>query len=167
MNTLLQEVNPVPRSATASARWVDADPFRAHLAHVSLGSGLPWPVIALHAGVSVRLADVLLHGRDGRRVRRIAPRDAAGLLSTSVESALTLRHTWVPGEPTANRLVTLMDAGVGLTALWVRFGCSPTDVESVLARPEQRVSLEFALRVQVAREAADRAALRSLTAAAA
>lgn len=166
MKTLLQEVSPVSRSAAASAQWVDAEPFRAHLAHVSVASGLPWPVIALHAGVSVRLADVLLHGRDGRRVRRIAPRDAAALLRTSVESALGLRRTWVAGEPTANRLATLLGAGMALGVLAARIGCPPAEVEAVVARPEQRVSLEFALRVRMVREAVDRAALRSFAAAA-
>ncbi len=54
------------RIAVDPDRWVEAAPFRAHLTHLCAASGLTWPVVALHAGLTLRHADALLHGREGR-----------------------------------------------------------------------------------------------------
>lgn len=85
--------------------WVDAAPFRAHLRHVCDATGLPWPVLAMRAGVSLALADHLLHGRGGRRIRRITRDAAQRLLSLSPDAEARLGFEWVSSS-LSGRLVT-------------------------------------------------------------
>lgn len=91
--------------------WVHAAPFRAHLRHVAAVSGLPWPVLAVLAGVSTSLADHLLHGRNGRPVRRLARESAARLLELTPDVALTRAAGWVPPDRATRIARHLADRG--------------------------------------------------------
>lgn len=92
-------------------RWVHAAPFRAHLRHVADETGLPWQVLAVLAGVSVSLADHLLHGRNGRPVRRLAHGSAVRLLEVTPEVAVTRAACWVSPERAARFARHLADRG--------------------------------------------------------
>ncbi len=60
--------------------WVPAAPFRALLVHLIELSGLPWPVLAQHAGLPPSLVERLLSS-PGRALRRIPPECARRLLA--------------------------------------------------------------------------------------
>ncbi|MGI8456506.1 MAG: hypothetical protein ACR2LI_00115 [Propionibacteriaceae bacterium] len=56
--------------------WLPAGPFRAHVRHVSVITGTPWPVLAVLARVSLPAVRSLVVGRHGRgdsSVRRLCP----------------------------------------------------------------------------------------------
>ena len=53
-----------------SDHWVDAGPFRAQLRYLMASGSLTLEDVAAVAGISARLAGRLLHGRDGRPLRR-------------------------------------------------------------------------------------------------
>ena len=59
--------------------WVLAAPFRAHLHHLRVSTGLPWEVLASAAGVSPALVRHLVFGNNGRFARRISPLTARRL----------------------------------------------------------------------------------------
>lgn len=75
--------------------WVDAGPLRAHARALITETGLPWRIIAAHAGISPRALHTLLHGRrNGQPVHQLHVSTARALAATSVESideAATLR----------------------------------------------------------------------------
>lgn len=66
-------------TSTGRHDWVPAAPFRAHLHHLRLATGLPWEVLAAAAGVSPTLVRHLLFGNNGRFARRISPLTARRL----------------------------------------------------------------------------------------
>ena len=65
--------------------WVDAAPFRAHLRYLMASASLSAGEVAAAAGISARLAERLLHGRNGRALRRISPETGRRLIRVSVE----------------------------------------------------------------------------------
>jgi hypothetical protein len=67
--------------------WVQAAPFRALVARFLDLTGLPWPLIARHAGVPPAVVHRLLYGRDGRAPGRI-PSDCARRLLAVDETQL-------------------------------------------------------------------------------
>lgn len=165
--------SPVVAALHLTARqgaWVCAAPFRAHLQSLCAGTRLPWQVVALHAGLSVRAADALLHGRDGRPVRRLARDSALRLLAASDATVADLYRTWVDGASTARRLAHLVARGVPLASLAGAAGCSPEYLADLVerARPTtEPVTLALALTVLAVRETLDRASLRAVADAAA
>jgi hypothetical protein len=92
--------------------WVDATPFRAQLRFLMASGSLTVDDVAAVAGISVRLADRLLHGRDGRPVRRISPDTARRLIQVSGEHVQALRRTMVPAAPARLQLRRLHRAGL-------------------------------------------------------
>ena len=80
--------------------WVDAGPFRAHARALITETGLPWRIIAAHAGISPRALHTLLHGRrNGQPVHQLHVSTARALAATSVESineAATLQTDAAP-----------------------------------------------------------------------
>lgn len=144
--------------------WVDAAPFRAHLLSLAGTTGVPWPVIALYAGLPVRLAEALVQGRDGRRVRRIPRECAQRLLEVSAGQVARIEQTWVPAAPTATRMAALIARGVHPQALAEALGEAPELLEGLAeAGPDApgSVSQALALRVLALREQVDRAALHA------
>lgn len=104
--------------------WVLAAPFRAHLRQVQAGSGLPWPVLALAAGVSPALVRHLVFGRQGRLPHRISPESARRLLRLDGQRLAELAGQSVPARATAERVRLLLAAGweAGDLAAWCRVG---------------------------------------------
>lgn len=107
--------------------WVDAAPFRAHLTHVAEVSGVPWSVIAVHAGVPVSLAARLLFRRRGRLLQRLPMDCAQRLLAVTPETALSLLRARMPSPPTSGRLLELMRRGWAIEDLAEELAC-PTGV---------------------------------------
>ena len=68
-----------------SQYWVDAAPFRAQLRFLMASASLSADEVAAAVGISARLADRLLHGRNGRPLRRVSPETGRRLLDVSVE----------------------------------------------------------------------------------
>jgi plasmid maintenance system antidote protein VapI len=97
--------------AAASAPWVEAGPFRAHLRHVMAVGDLTATEVATLAGVSPRMATSLLTGRGGRPVRRISPDTARSLLRVTAADARALRTRQVPAEESRLRLRRLLVRG--------------------------------------------------------
>jgi hypothetical protein len=77
--------------------WVDAAPFRAQLHHLMGGTGLTLGQVAAAAGISVRLAEHLAYGRNGRALRRVSQETGRRLMCLSV--AQLRRRGAVPLEP--------------------------------------------------------------------
>jgi hypothetical protein len=93
-------------------QWVDATPFRAQLRFLMASGSLTVDDVAAVAGISVRLADRLLNGRDGRPVRRISPDTARRLIQVSGEHVQALRRIMVPAAPARLQLRRLHRAGL-------------------------------------------------------
>jgi O-phosphoseryl-tRNA(Cys) synthetase len=97
--------------------WVPAAPFRAHLRLLLDDSGLPWPVMAMTAGVSTRLVGRLLGVSDARRLPKL-PRDSAmRLFCLSDDRLAELARTRVPAADTQRELAELLS-----------LGCRPADL---------------------------------------
>jgi hypothetical protein len=67
--------------------------------------------VAAVAGISARMADRLLHGRDGRPLRRISPDTARRLIQISDQHVQALRRITVPAAPARLQLRRLYRAG--------------------------------------------------------
>jgi hypothetical protein len=67
-----------------SEHWVDAAPFRAQLRYLMASTSLSAEEVAGAAGISPRLAERLLYGRNGRALRRVSPETGRRLLRLSV-----------------------------------------------------------------------------------
>ena len=92
-------------------QWVDAGPFRAQLRYLMASGSLSVDDVAAVAGISARLADRLLRGRNGRPVRRISPETARRLIQVSDQHVQALRRIMVPAAPARVQLARLRRAG--------------------------------------------------------
>jgi hypothetical protein len=101
-------------------QWVQAAPFRAHLEAVAFESKIPWPALALAAGVSTELARHLLFGRNGRPISKITSQCGIRLLGLNTATAKGLRNSYVPSQPTQNRVKQLLsqEASIPQLAAW-------------------------------------------------
>ena len=106
--------------------WVLAAPFRAHLRQVQSACGLPWPVLALAAGVSPALVRHLVFGRRGRLPHRISPESARRLLWLDGRRLAELAAQQVSARSTADRVRLLLASGYdpGDLAAWCRLSRS-------------------------------------------
>lgn len=95
----------------ATDRWVDAGPFRAQLRYLMASGSLSLDDVAAVAGISVRLANRLLYGRNGRPLRRISPETARRLIQVSDQHVQALRRIMVPAAPARLQLRRLHRAG--------------------------------------------------------
>jgi len=91
------------RGREAEEPWLDSAPFRAHVVHVMSASGLSARELAALSRVSVRLIRRLVHGRDGRPVRRIDPLSARRLFGVTALDATLVRSRVVPAGSAAGR----------------------------------------------------------------
>lgn len=120
----------------ATAPWVEAGPFRAHLRHVMAVGELTAREVAALAGVSPRLVTSLLRGRGGRPVRRISPDTARALLRLPAAQARELRTRQVPAAESRLRLRRLLGRGADHFALAGELGVTT----EVLAALEQETT---------------------------
>ena len=96
----------------AGDQWVDARPFRAQLRYLMASGSLSVDDVAAVAGISARLAYHLLHGRDGRPLRRISPDTARRLIQISHQQIQALRRIMVPAASARLQLRRLHGAGL-------------------------------------------------------
>ncbi len=143
-----------------SDNWVDAGPFRAQLRYLMASGSLTLEDVAALAGISARLADRLLHGRDGRQLRRISPDTARRLIRISNQHVQALRRIMVPAAPARLQLRRLYRAGWDDLAIARRVrGVVPELLE--LARGADTCSLLLTVRLTAAARAEDSLRYRS------
>jgi hypothetical protein len=100
------------RTDDVGDQWVDARPFRAQLRYLMASGSLSADDVAAVAGISARLADRLLHGRDGRPLRRISADTARRLIQISYQQVQALRRIMVPAAAARLQLRSLYRAGL-------------------------------------------------------
>jgi hypothetical protein len=136
--------------------WVDARPFRAQLCYLMASGSLSVEDIAAIAGISARLARRLLHGRDGRQLRRISPDTARRLIQISDQQVQALRRIMVPAAAARLQLRRLYRTGWDDLAIAERVSVAiPELVE--LASGTDACSLLLTVRLSAAARAEDNA----------
>ena len=108
----------------ARVDWVDAAPFRAQIRHLMAAFSLHTEDVAAAAGISARLAEHLVHGRNGRLTRRISPDMARRLLRLSDDQVRFLGRLRVPSGPARLQLEQLRRAGWDDLSIAERVGVS-------------------------------------------
>ena len=131
----------------ATAPWVEAGPFRAHLRHVMAVGELTATEVATLGGVSPRLVTSLLRGRGGRPVRRISPDTARALLRLPAVEARELRIRQVPAAESRLRLHRLLGRGADPYALAAELGVTTEVVTTLAAETTTWCSALLALRL--------------------
>ena len=134
--------------------WVDARPFRAHLRYLMASGSLSVEDVAAVAGISTRLARRLLHGRDGRQLRRISPDTARRLIQISDQQVQALRRTMVPAAPARLQLRRLYRAGWDDLAIAERVSVAVPELVE-LASGTDACSLLLTVRLTAAARAED------------
>jgi hypothetical protein len=143
-----------------SDKWVDAGPFRAQLRYLMASGSLTVEDVAALAGISARLADRLLHGRDGRQLRRISPDTARRLIQISNQHVQALRRIVVPAAPARLQLRRLYRAGWDDLAIARRVRCAVPELVE-LACGSDTCSLLLTVRLTAAARAEDSLRYRS------
>ena len=141
-------------------QWVDAAPFRAQLRYLMACGSLSVADVAAVAGISARLAHRLLHGRDGRPVRRISPETAQRLIQVSDQQVQALRRIMVPAAPARLQLRRLYRAGLEDLAIAEQVRISIHELVE-LASGADTCSLLLTVRLTAAARAEDRWRYRS------
>jgi hypothetical protein len=145
---------PTKRVEVGDHHWVDARPFRAQLCYLMASGSLSVEDIAAIAGISARLARRLLHGRDGRQLRRISPDTARRLIQISDQQVQALRRIMVPAAPARLQLRRLYRTGWDDLAIAERVSVTiPELVE--LASGTDACSLLLTVRLSAAARAED------------
>ena len=137
-----------------SDQWVDAGPFRAQLRFLMASGSLTVDDVAAVAGISARLADRLLHGRDGRPLRRISPDTARRLIQISDQQVQALRRIMVPAAPARLQLRRLHRAGLEDSAIAERVRVAIPELLE-LASGADTCSLLLTVRLTAAARAED------------
>ena len=135
-------------------QWVDAGPFRAQLRYLMASGSLSVDDVAAVAGISARLADRLLHGRNGRPVRRISPETARRLIQVSDQHVQALRRIMVPAAPARVQLRRLHRAGWEDSAIAERVCVAAAELVE-LASGADTCSLLLTVRLTAAARAED------------
>lgn len=135
-------------------QWVDAGPFRAQLRYLMASGSLSVDDVAAVAGISARLADRLLHGRNGRPVRRISPETARRLIQVSDQHVQALRRIMVPAAPARVQLGRLHRAGWEDSAIAERVRVAAPELVQ-LASGADTCSLLLTVRLTAAARAED------------
>ena len=135
-------------------QWVDAGPFRAQLRYLMASGSLSVDDVAAVAGISARLADRLLHGRNGRPVRRISPETARRLIQVSDQHVQALRRIMVPAAPARVQLRRLHRAGWEDSAIAERVCVAAPELVE-LASGADTCSLLLTVRLTAAARAED------------
>ena len=115
--------------------WVDAAPFRAHLAHVMAAGDMSVDVVAAMTGVSLRAARHLLRGRGGRPVRQISANTGRRLLRITSFDARTVRQRLISAHGAVHQLREIEATGLTLANVAARAG---VDLELLRELTEQR-----------------------------
>lgn len=108
--------------------WVDAAPFRAHLHHLMGSTALTAGEIAAAAGISPRLAERLVTGRNGRALRRVSAETGCRLMAWSVARLRALRFDVEPAGRARWPLERLRAAGWSDPAIAERVRCTTAEL---------------------------------------
>jgi plasmid maintenance system antidote protein VapI len=138
----------------ACDQWVDAGPFRAQLRYLMASGSLSVDEVAAVAGISARLADRLLHGRNGRPLRRISLDTARRLIQVSDQQVQALPRIMVPAAPARLQLHRLHRAGWGNLAIAQGLGVAAPEVIE-LAAGSDTCSLLLTIRLTAVARAED------------
>ena len=144
----------VAKNDGLSEQWVDARPFRAQLRFLMASGSLNVEDVAAVAGISARLADRLLNGRDGRPLRRISPDTARRLIQVSDQQVKALRRIMVPAAPARLQLRRLHRAGLEEPAIAERVRVAVPELVE-LASGAETCSLLLTVRLTAAARAED------------
>ncbi len=128
--------------------WVPAAPFRAHFNHVCDGAGLPWPSVALYAGLPLDVVAHLLDLRPGRQVHRITGRLARRVLAIDAEAIGALATSTVEAEPSQRAAQRLRVLGWSPDALAQRLHVSQGHLADLLTEGTPRVPALVDLRLR-------------------
>jgi hypothetical protein len=134
--------------------WVDARPFRAQLRYLMASGSFTVEDVAAVAGISARLARRLLHGRDGRQLRRISPDTARRLIQISDQHVRALRRIMVPAASARLQLRRLSRAGWDYLAIAERVRVPVPELVE-LASGADACSLLLTVRLTAAARAED------------
>lgn len=137
-----------------TGEWVDAAPFRAQLRHLMSGTALSAAEVATVAGISAQLAEHLLHGRNGRPVRRVSRETARRLLALTVRQLRSLQRRTEPAGRARWELARLHAAGWDQAAIADRVGASTAELDELLAGAADCRRLLAVRLVAAARDAA-------------
>ena len=135
-------------------QWVDAGPFRAQLRYLMASGSLSVEDVAAVVGISARLADRLLRGRNGRPLRRISLDTARRLIQVSDQQVQALRRIMVPAAPARLQLRRLQRAGWGDLAIAHRLRVAAPEVIE-LAAGSETCSLLLTIRLTAVARAED------------
>ena len=114
---------------------MDADPFRAHLGMLLDRTGLPWPVLALKAGVEPGLVRSVLFGDHGRRLAEL-PLAAAEMLFALDERCLKdAGRRWVPARHARSDVSRLLADGFPAANLARYCRLTMTELRGLLGAP--------------------------------
>ena len=118
----------------ASQTWVEAAPFRAHVAHLMAAGALSVEAVALLAGVRTRAVARLMAGRDiGRPVpRRINADLARSLLEVRCSDVRALRCRMVGAQPVMERARLLRSLGWSESRLAAALGVDRRSLAGLL-----------------------------------
>jgi hypothetical protein len=127
-------VGPSGYRDRAAQTWVDATPFRAHVAHLMAAEALTVDAVALLAGVHTKAVARLMADRDtGRPVpRRINPELARSLLGVRCSDVRALRCRVVGAQTVVGRVRLLRSLGWSESRLAAALGVDRRSLAGLL-----------------------------------
>ena len=111
--------------------WVDAAPFRALLRYLMALGRVSAADLAALTGLPDGLVEHLVHGRDGRRVRRISAYAAFALIQLTAEQVRGLRDVMVPSGLARAKVERLRQAGRSETEVMDAIGAAPPEQHAI------------------------------------
>jgi plasmid maintenance system antidote protein VapI len=132
--------------------WVEAAPFRAHVAHLMAAAELSIGTLALLTGVQPKALARLMAGRDSGRplVGKISQDMARQLLQVCSSDVRGLRCRFVAAEVVTRRLRMLQQAGWSETRLATALGVDHRSLTALLDGSANRCTALVALRTAAA-----------------
>jgi AraC-like DNA-binding protein len=147
-----ESAGPRGEEEVASPTWVDAAPFRAHVAHLMAAGALSMEAVALLAGVRTRAVARLMAGRDtGRQVpRRINAELARLLLAVRCSDVRALRCRVIGAQTVIARSRLLRSAGWSESRLAAALGVDRSSLAGLLEGSATTCTALVALRAAAA-----------------
>ena len=150
--------NPWPNGLSSDPRrrapqtWVDAAPFRAHVAHLMAAAGLSIEAVALLAGVHTKAVARLIAGQDTGRsaARRIKPELARCLLQVHSSDVRALRCRIVGAQTVTGRARLLRSSGWSEERLAATLGVDRPSLAGLLEGSATTCTALVALRAAAA-----------------
>lgn len=160
----------LPRSDRPSRvppTWVDAAPFRAHVAHLMAGAALSVEAVALLAGVNSKAVARLMAGRETGRpaVGRINRDLARSLLEVRSSDVRALRCRLVGAQAVTERARLLRSSGWSESRLAAAFGLDHRSLAGLIEGSATTCTALVAVRAAAAVLAAGAAGSQELGAA--